>query len=427
MFKLKIKEAKICVIGLGYIGLPLYTELSKNFDTFGYDINKKRISELKKCYDRNNQISKRQLNKIKKNIFFKKNELFKSVNTFIITVPTPIYKNKKPNLGMLIESSKFVGKILSKGSIIIFESTVYPGVVENICVPVLENFSQLKFNRDFFCGYSPERINPGDNLNTIKKVNKIISASDKSCLKYMKSLYGSFLESKIHIADSIKIAEASKVIENAQRDINIAFINEITIIFDKMKLDTNKILKAARTKWNFLDFKPGLVGGHCIGVDPYYLSYVSSKNGYIPKIINSGRQINDHMGKFICKKINRNINKKKINIKNSNILFLGLTFKENCPDIRNSKVFGMIDYYKTKVNKIHISDPLLNKKDLNSNYSKYFIKNPKKNFYDVVIVSVAHKFYKSLVLENFQTFCKKIYIIFDVKNILEDDINVLKL
>ena len=427
MFNLQVNKAKICILGLGYIGLPLFNELSKNFYTLGYDINKKRVLELQKGNDRNNQVKKNDLKNIKENILHTNTERLKSINTFIVTVPTPIFKNKKPNLKMLIESSKFLSKYLSKGNIVIIESTVFPGVVEEICVPIIEKYSKLRYKKDFFCGYSPERINPGDELNTIKKINKIISGTNKSCTKYMSDLYSSFLESKIHVADTIKIAEASKVIENAQRDVNIAFINEITMIFDRMKLDTNKILEAARTKWNFLDFKPGLVGGHCIGVDPYYLSYVSSKSGYNPKIINSGRLINDYMASFICKKINKIINKKEIDIKKANILFLGLTFKENCPDIRNSKVFDIIKYYQKKAKLIHLFDPLLIKEDLDNKFSDLYIKFPKKNFYDLIIISVAHKYFKSLKIKNYLSLCKKKYIIFDVKNILPKKPNIFKL
>ena len=418
MFNLKLKDAKICIIGLGYIGLPLFIELSKKFEVIGYDINKKRVSELLEGVDKNNQIKRNNIKKYKNKIFFKSTIKFNEINTFIVTVPTPIFKNKNPNLKMLSDSSKFISKYISKGNIVIFESTVYPGVVEEVCAPIIEKESSLIFNKDFYCGYSPERINPGDTLNTINKINKIISASNKKCIKYMYGIYSSFLLSKIHIADSIKIAEASKVIENTQRDINIAFINEITILFDKMGIDTNKILRAANTKWNFLDFKPGLVGGHCIGVDPYYLSYAASKLGYNPKIINSGRQINDYMGKFVCKKINQTLLKKQIVLKKTKILFFGLTFKENCPDIRNSKVFDIIDYYYSKTNEIYLFDPLLKKNDLQKKYASKFITKFKKNYYDVIVISVAHKYFKKLKYNEYLSLCKKNHIIFDIKNIL---------
>ena len=416
MFKLKIKEAKICVIGLGYIGLPLYTELTKKFNSLGYDINKKRILELKNCYDRNNQISKRELKKIKKNIFFKNNKLFKSVNTFIITVPTPIYKNKKPNLGMLIKSSKFVGKILTKGSIVIYESTVYPGLTNDYCVPILEKYSKLKFNKDFFCGYSPERINPGDKKRNITNIKKITSGSTPEIAELVDKLYKEIIKVGTYKASSIKVAEAAKVIENTQRDLNIALVNELSVIFSKMGIDSLDVLDTAASKWNFLNFRPGFVGGHCIGVDPYYLSYKSIKSGYRPKIILTGREINDSMPRIVFNELINLSKKKKIKLDKCKILIFGVTFKENVSDTRNSKVLDLIEMFLKKNSNVFVYDPLVKFID---NKKINLITKMENNFYDIIIYAVNHKNFKYFSLNKINKLRKKNSIFYDLNYVFD--------
>jgi len=411
------KDNKISIIGIGYVGLPLAVEFGKIYSTIGYDTNSYKIDELKKFNDINNEYNSKEINRAKK-LFFTSdiNKLINS-NIFIFTLPTPIFKNKLPDLRIIKSVIKQVGKFLKKNDLVIFESTVYPGATEEIFIPLLEKISKLKINKDFFCGYSPERINPGDKRKTITKIVKLTSGSNKKALQKVDLLYKSIIKAGTYKVESIKIAEAAKVIENTQRDLNIALVNEFSIIFNKLNLKTKAVLNAANTKWNFLDFKPGLVGGHCVGVDPYYLTYQSLRNGYNPKVILSGRAINDGLGNFILKEIFEKMKKKKIKLFNSNILFMGLSFKENCSDLRNSKIFQIIDKFKSHNSNLYLFDPYVKKISLEKKYQKYFIKNTKKNFYDVVIISIAHKKFSVLKFKDIKNLCKRINVIVDLKSI----------
>ena len=412
------KKYNIAVIGLGYVGLPLAIELGHKFKTIGYDISKKKINSLNKNIDLNNEITKKQIlsSKFLKFTFIASD--IKETNIKIIAVPTPINKSKKPDLNLLKKASKVVALHLNKGDLIIYESTVYPGVTETVCVNAIEKYSKLKWKKDFNIGYSPERINPGDKKHYLTNINKLISADNRKSLHIMKKIYKSIINAKIYECETIKIAEAAKVIENTQRDINIAFINELKIIFDRLDIDTNKVLQAAKTKWNFIDFKPGLVGGHCIGVDPYYLSHISKQNNYLPKLILSGRKLNDNMSTYFAKKALRFLKKNnKVNL-NSKVLILGFTFKENCSDIRNTKV---IDIYNFLVNKkifTEVYDPNINKKNANKIYKCQFVKKPKIKFYDLIILAVSHKQFISMGKKGINKFMKGKYNLFDIKNIL---------
>jgi UDP-N-acetyl-D-glucosamine/UDP-N-acetyl-D-galactosamine dehydrogenase len=416
---LKTKMFKnISIIGLGYVGLPLLIAFSKKFNVIGIDVNKKRVDELKRNIDSTNEVSSKELKKNKNNIKFTYNysELAHS-NVIIVTLPTPIFKNKKPNLNIIKNSCKIIGKYLKKNDLLIFESTVYPGATNKIFVPIIEKYSKLKINTDFGCGYSPERVNPGDKKHSIDSISKIVSGSNLKSLNLIYKLYSKIINAKIYKAPSIEIAEAAKVIENCQRDINVAFMNEISIIFNKLGLNTNEIIKAASTKWNFLNFKPGLVGGHCIGVDPYYLTYVSENNGYNPEIILAGRRVNDNMGNEIIKRIEYALYNKKKNIKNSNILIMGFTFKENCNDVRNTKVFDIYKNIKSKGSFVNIYDPLIDPMSIKKNYKIKTIKRPKQAFYDIIIIAVSHEIFVKEGLNKIKQYGKKNALIFDVKNI----------
>ena len=409
----KEKETKICIIGLGYVGEPLFFEFSKHFITSGYDINHKKVSLLKKKI-----ITEKKLSKLSSDITHLKHS-----NIFIVCVPTPIYKNKTPDLRILKQACIDISKVLKRNDIIIFESTVYPGTTENICIPLIENRTKLKLNIDFSCGYSPERINPGDAKNTLSNIKKIVSASNKKTLNFINKLYSKIIKAGIYKAPSIQVAEAAKVIENSQRDINIAFINELAKIFDKMDIDIFDILDAASTKWNFLNFKPGLVGGHCIGVDPYYLSYISKKKGINPQVILAGRNTNDSMANFYVKKILRLLDLKFSSKKRKKILFMGVTFKENVDDLRNSKVFDIIDKLSQISEVTHIYDPLLiNKKNIEINNMKFkILQNPKLGYYDIIIISVAHDCFKNMGKNKIKMFGNKDSVIFDIKKIFKKD------
>jgi UDP-N-acetyl-D-glucosamine/UDP-N-acetyl-D-galactosamine dehydrogenase len=411
------KDLKLSIIGLGYVGLPLAIEFSKKKKVIGFDINKKRIKELNSGEDKNLEFSKNELKGSSKLNFTHKEKDLKSSNCFIITVPTPIDKFKKPDLKPLVKATKMVGKIIKKSNLIIFESTVYPGCIEELCVPILEKFSKLKFNKDFFCGYSPERINPGDKKHTITNIKKITSGSTEFIADLVDSLYKEIITVGTHKAPSIKVAEAAKVIENTQRDLNIALINELSIIFRKMNIDTQEVLKAAESKWNFLPFKPGLVGGHCIGVDPYYLTYKAKSIGYHPKIILAGRELNDNMGNYVAFELIKKMKKKNINIKKAKILIMGLTFKENCPDIRNSGVQSVISKLKEFKCVLDIQDPYVDKDEILKIYNIY--PNPKliQNKYDAVLIAVSHNEFKKMGLTKIKNLCKKNHVIFDLKNV----------
>lgn len=413
---MNIEDSRIAVIGLGYVGLPLAVEFGKKFQTVGFDINAKRIEELRNGFDRTKETVKEQFEKANFLKFSLSTEDIKDSNVYIITVPTPIDTFKKPDLKPLISASKTVGKVLKKGDVVIYESTVYPGCTEEDCVPVLEKESGLTFNEDFYCGYSPERINPGDKSHTLTKIKKVTSGSTPEIANFINELYLSIIEAGTHLAPSVKVAEAAKVIENCQRDINIAFMNELALIFDKMNIDTISVLEAAGSKWNFLPFKPGLVGGHCIGVDPYYLTYKAESLGYHPEVILSGRRINDNMGRYVATETIKLLTNKNMFATSTKILVLGITFKENCPDIRNSKVIDIIEEFKTYNITVDVHDPWADKLEVAHEYGLALVENLNLSLYGAIVLAVAHNEY----LEDSFAQELKIFngIIYDVKSIL---------
>ena len=396
-------EVKIAIIGLGYVGLPLAVEFAKKYQVIGFDINQSRISELNKGEDHTLEVSKKALqsvlNQEKLGLVFSSNiDDLKEANFYIVTVPTPVDDNKMPILTPLVKASETIAQVLKPNDIVVYESTVYPGVTEDVCVPILEKQSGLQFNKDFFCGYSPERINPGDKTHTVTKIKKVTSGSTPEIGEKVNAVYASIITAGTHLAPSIKVAEAAKVIENAQRDINIAFVNELAKIFNKLDIDTHSVLEAAGTKWNFLPFKPGLVGGHCIGVDPYYLAQKAQEVGYHPEIILAGRRINDSMGEFVATQVLKLMAQKAIEVKNSKVLMLGITFKENCPDIRNTKA---IDVYKTLASfnmNVDVYDPWADKNEVESEYG-ITLKENLNETYDAIIHTVAHTKFKTLDIE----------------------------
>ena len=406
------------VIGLGYVGLPLAVAFSKKMNTIGFDISKERIKELFSFKDSTNEISEVELKSVIGNNLRIYDEIkyLKSCNYYIITVPTPINKDKSPDLNPIIEASNLIGKILKKGDIVIYESTVYPGLTEEICVPILEKVSKLKYNLDFYIGYSPERINPGDKEHTFTKIKKVVSGSNEKTLKTISNLYSSVIDSGVFQASSIKVAEAAKVIENTQRDINIAFINELSMIFNKMDINIHEVLEAAGTKWNFLNFKPGLVGGHCIGVDPYYLAQRAKEFGYNPEMILAGRRINDSMAEYVFNLILKKSLKNELDIKNTNYLIYGLTFKENCPDFRNSQSLKVYQEFKKLNLNIHVYDPYLTEPIDGYNDSDILYDLDKKVF-DSIILLVPHK---KLLKININNHLSKNGFVFDLKNKLEE-------
>lgn len=411
---------KIAVIGLGYVGLPLAAAFGKQYETIGFDINAVRIGELESGYDRTLELNGDQLRAADKLSFTADSELLRSADIFIVTVPTPIDIHKNPDLTPLIKSSETIGKALKKGAIVIYESTVYPGCTEEECVPVLERFSGLKFNVDFYCGYSPERINPGDKEHTVSKIRKVTSGSTPEIAERVDQLYKSIITAGTHKASSIKVAEAAKVIENSQRDINIAFVNELALIFGKMGIDTNEVLEAAGTKWNFLPFRPGLVGGHCIGVDPYYLTYKAESIGYHPQVILAGRRINDSMGSAVADKTIKLMIKNGCKISGAKALVLGITFKENCPDIRNSRVIDIVSELREFGCAVSVADPWADPKEVAHEYGEIdLITNAAQlphGEFDAVILAVAHNEFAAL---NPRELITKNGVVFDVKSLFD--------
>ncbi len=407
---------KIGIIGLGYVGLPLAVEFGKVADTLGFDINKQRIDELQKGHDRTLEVEPEELKRSTKLSYSSNPEDLKSVNYFIVTVPTPVDEYKKPDLSPLVSASKTVGAALKKGDIVIYESTVYPGCTEEVCVPVLEKVSGLKFNVDFFCGYSPERINPGDKLHRVTTIKKVTSGSTPAIADEVDALYNKIIVAGTHKASSIKVAEAAKVIENSQRDINIAFVNELSMIFERVGIDTSEVLEAAGTKWNFLPFKPGLVGGHCIGVDPYYLTYKAESLGYHPEVILAGRRINDNMGAHIASRVIKLMAQNQLPVHNADILVLGITFKENCPDIRNSKVVDVIQELKSFGTNVDIYDPQADAEEVKHEYGLTLISNLSKQ-YHAIVLAVSHNEFISLDLSKIK---HQNAVLFDVKGIWKD-------
>ncbi len=433
-----MKNITISVIGLGYVGLPLAVEFAKKFPTIGFDINTERIKQLKHNNDSTLETSPEDLKSVNTSSLdeiLKNNkglwltdivEDIKKSNFYIITVPTPVDKNNKPDLTPLYKASETVGNVLKKGDIVVYESTVFPGATEEECVPILEKVSGLKFNKDFFVGYSPERINPGDKERTVTKILKVTSGSTPEIAQVIDSVYKKIITAGTHLAPSIKVAEAAKVIENSQRDINIAFVNELSKIFKLMDIDTNEVLEAAGTKWNFLPFKPGLVGGHCIGVDPYYLAQKAIQLGYNPEIILSGRRLNDSMGAFVAQESIKLMIKKDIGVKDSNALVLGITFKENCPDIRNSRAIDVINELKSFKINVDIFDPWASKDEVKKEYGLDLITdfNQINKRYDSIIIVVAHNEFKIL---NLQEIAKKSSLIYDVKAMLPKEQSDMRL
>ncbi|MDA7474075.1 Vi polysaccharide biosynthesis UDP-N-acetylglucosamine C-6 dehydrogenase TviB [Candidatus Pelagibacter ubique] len=417
----KNKKIKLAIIGLGYVGLPLALEFAKKRSVIGFDIDEARIKELNSGFDKNFEFSKEELKNSKTLKLTCLEDELRGANCYIVTAPTPIDKFKKPNLKPLLMASKMVGNFLSNKDLVIYESTVYPGCVEEECVPILEKSSGLKFNQDFFCGYSPERINPGDKEHTIANIKKITSGSTSEITDLVDDLYNEIITAGTHKVSNIKVAEAAKVIENTQRDLNIALINELSIIFGKMDIDTEAVLDAAGTKWNFLPFKPGLVGGHCIGVDPYYLTYKAQSIGYKPKIILAGREINDKMGIHVASELIKKMKEKKLHIKGSNILIMGLTFKENCADIRNSGIESSIKELKKFDCNLDLYDPWTNKEEIKKTYNVYPTIKLVKNTYDGILIAVAHDKFKNMGIKFISNLCKKNHIIYDLKYLFSKD------
>jgi UDP-N-acetyl-D-galactosamine dehydrogenase len=425
---MNLYEKRIAVIGLGYVGLPLAIEFGKKYKVLGFDINQSRIEELNLLTDRTNEADlvgmKNAMKLAKSNLGLGLNfsgnvEDLTNYNVFIVTVPTPIDQFKAPDLTPLLKASEMLGKVIKKDDIVIYESTVYPGCTEEDCVPVLEKFSGLKFNQDFYCGYSPERINPGDKVNTLTKIKKVTSGSTPEIAEIVDQLYKSIITAGTHKAPCLKVAEASKAIENAQRDVNISFVNELALIFDRMGIDTNDVLDAAGTKWNFLKYKPGLVGGHCIGVDPYYLAHKAESLGYHPQVILSGRRVNDNMGVFIANKLIKLLIAKKHVISNSKTLLLGITFKENCPDIRNSKVIDIFHELQQFSMQVDVFDPHADKHEVKEEYGITLIDAITKK-YDSIILAVSHAVFLQL---DIRALCSSdASVVFDLKSFLNRDI-----
>jgi len=410
---------KIALIGLGYVGLPLAVEFGKKRIVIGFDINHNRIDELKKGVDITHETTKQDLKDAIYLSYTSSPNDIKDCSVYIVTVPTPIDKHKKPDLTPLKKSSESVGKILSKGDIVIYESTVYPGATEEVCVPILEQQSGLIFNKDFYCGYSPERINPGDKEHRITSIKKVTAGSTPEISSEVDELYQEIIVAGTYKASSIKVAEAAKVIENTQRDVNIALINEFALIFNKLDIDTESVLEAAGTKWNFLPFSPGLVGGHCIGVDPYYLTHKALEVGYTPEMILAGRRLNDNMGSYVADQVSKLMTKKCIDVIDANVLIMGLTFKENCPDIRNTRVIDLVKEFKGFNCNVDVYDPWVNKDEALHEYNVKLIDNPIDAKYDAIVLAVAHNEFKALSLEQIRAYGKGSHVLYDIKYILK--------
>ena len=413
-----MEQIKICVIGMGYVGLPLARLFSTKYPTVGFDMNQARVDALMKGRDATLEVDDKLLEEAIKNGFRCTTDIdeIRDCNFYVVAVPTPVDKNNNPDLSPLIGASTTVGKVISKGDIVVYESTVYPGVTEDDCIPVVEKISGLKMNVDFFAGYSPERINPGDKLHTVEKIKKVTSGSTPEVADIVDRVYSSVIQAGTHKASSIRVAEAAKVIENSQRDINIAFVNELSKIFSKMGIDTKEVLEAAATKWNFLPFKPGLVGGHCIGVDPYYLAQCAQRHGYNPEIILAGRRINDGMGEYVANETIKLMLKKGIQVLNSNILIMGLTFKENCPDVRNTKVIDIYNSLKEYSVNITVYDPWANPDIAKREYGVDIVSELPHQKFDAIVLAVAHDAFLKVDIHEL---CLENHVIFDVKGILD--------
>jgi UDP-N-acetyl-D-galactosamine dehydrogenase len=415
----QLRRSKIAIIGLGYVGLPLAVEFGKKYRTVGFDVDDARIKELRSGRDRTLEATAADLKAATKLSFTASSKELEPCNTFIVTVPTPIDKYKRPDLEPLIKASQTIGGVLKKGDVVIYESTVYPGCTEEVCIPALERASGLKFNSDFFCGYSPERINPGDKLHRLPTIIKITSGSTPRTAEYVDALYRSIVTAGTHQAASIRIAEAAKVIENTQRDVNIALINELALIFNRLNIDTEQVLRAAGTKWNFLPFKPGLVGGHCIGVDPYYLTHKAQEIGYHPEMILAGRRINDNMALHVAQRVIKAMTELSIFIANAKILVLGLAFKEDCPDVRNSKVVDIVRELQAYDADVDVYDPWVNADAAGREYGIRTVDRLKNGVYDAVVISVGHTLFKELGVRKIRKLGKKKHLLFDVKYLFD--------
>lgn len=422
-----VKQINIAIIGLGYVGLPLAVEFGKQYSTLGFDINTSRLAELKQGHDSTMEVDAQELGEAKNLSYSSSLDDLKACNVFIVTVPTPINKHRQPDLTPLIKASETIGKVLNRGDIVIYESTVYPGATEEDCVPVLERVSGLTFNQDFFCGYSPERINPGDKEHRVTTILKVTSGSTPEVAEMVDKLYRSVVTAGTYKASSIKVAEAAKVIENTQRDVNIGLINELALIFNKLGIDTEQVLKAAGTKWNFLPFRPGLVGGHCIGVDPYYLTHKAQSVGYHPEIILAGRRLNDGMGGYVASQLVKAMLKKRIHVEGSRVLVMGLTFKENCPDLRNTKVVDIISELEDFGIQVDCYDPWINPAEAQHEFGITPISAPNAGEYDAMIMAVAHKQFAEMGAEQIRTLGKSVHVLYDLKYILPENVSDLRL
>ena len=418
---------KIGVIGLGYVGLPLAVEFGKKYDVIGFDIDTTRIHELKQGYDNTQEVKKKDILNSSRLRFAGEDKMLSDCSCYIVTVPTPVDEFKKPDLNPLIAATKLVGVHLQSQDVVIYESTVYPGAVEEDLAPILENISGLTFNKDFFCGYSPERINPGDKEHTLTTIKKVTAGSNVTTARFVDELYRTIIGAGTYMAESIKVAEAAKVIENTQRDLNIALINELAQIFNKMNIDTQAVLKAAGTKWNFLPFKPGLVGGHCIGVDPYYLTHKAQQIGYHPEVILAGRRLNDGMGRYVALQLLKKMSRKNIDISRSKVLVMGLTFKENCPDLRNTRVIDIIEELKEHGVDVHVYDPWVNKKECLALYEINPSNFPEQGIYDGIMIANAHTEFLNMGIEAIRKFGKANQVVFDLKAIFEKNESDIRL
>ena len=415
----QLSNTRIAVIGLGYVGLPLAVEFSKRYEVVGFDINQKRVSELNSGFDATLEVSEAELVKSKRIFFSSSKSDLKKANVYIVTVPTPIDKHNRPDLLPLLKASELIGEVVKRGDVIIYESTVYPGATEEDCIPVVERVSGLTFNEDFYAGYSPERINPGDKKHRVADILKVTSGSNDEVSCYVDRLYASIITAGTYKANSIRVAEAAKVIENTQRDVNIALINELSIIFNKLGIDTLEVLEAAGTKWNFLPFRPGLVGGHCIGVDPYYLTHKAQAVGYHPEIILAGRRINDGMGRYVVSQLIKCMVKKRVQVEGAKVLIMGLTFKENCPDLRNTKVVDIIEELKDYNIEVDVVDPWCSSSQAMEEYGLNLQHSPQKNTYDAIVITVAHDEFKVMGVDKLRELTKENHVLYDLKYVLK--------
>jgi UDP-N-acetyl-D-galactosamine dehydrogenase len=421
MTQFNLRDCKLAVVGLGYVGLPLAVEFGRHFPTLGFDIKAKRVAELRAGTDSTLEVGSDELKTAHRLTYSTDVKDLRDCQVFIVTVPTPIDGYKRPDLTPIESASRLIGEVLKKGDVVVFESTVYPGCTEEIAVPILERSSGLKFNTDFFCGYSPERINPGDKQHRLTTIKKITSGSTPAVADFVDQLYASIITAGTHKASSIRVAEAAKVIENTQRDVNIALINELALIFNRLGIDTEEVLEAAGTKWNFLPFRPGLVGGHCIGVDPYYLTHKAQEIGYHPEMILAGRRINDNMALYVASCIAHLMIHKRIHVKESRILVMGLTFKENCPDLRNSKVVDVISELKKYGASVDVHDPWIDPAEAEHEYGITPIRTPERGVYDAIVLAVAHREFSELGIEAVRAFGKQTHVLYDIKYVFEAD------